>query len=95
MNHAKSLIINFHIKLSELQRICMDQEVEMKPYCLLRTCEEQSKIYRGTRTIKEIKRKLQSLRDRDLLFLADILDGVGPQIPDPMPNRHVTNAGPG
>ena len=94
MKRAQSLIINFHIKLSELQRLAQDQGMEINTYCVLRTCEEQAKNYRMTRGIKEIRHTMQTYKDRNLTFLADILDSVGPQT-TPAGTNHLTKAGPG
>jgi peptidoglycan L-alanyl-D-glutamate endopeptidase CwlK len=94
MKQAQSLIIDFHIKLSELQRISQDQGMEINTYCVLRTCEEQAKIYRMTRGIKEINHTMQTFKDRGLGFLSDILKSVGPQSA-PAGTNHRTKAGPG
>lgn len=94
MNQAKSLIINFNIKLFELQRICAQQDLDIQIYCVLRSCEEQAKVFRETRSKQEIKQKMQSYKDRDLEFLSDVLDSVGPQH-SPAGSPHKTKAGPG
>lgn len=83
----------FRVRLKEVIRICEDSGIVLLPYCVVRTCEEQARLYRKSRTTEEIRRKIQSLRDRGMPFLADILDGVGPQAGTL--GRHVTNAGPG
>jgi peptidoglycan L-alanyl-D-glutamate endopeptidase CwlK len=56
-------------------------------YCTVRTAEEQAKLWRQSRSTVQIKEKIQKFKDRQLGFLADILEGVGPQY-----GRHVTNA---
>lgn len=62
-------------------------------YCTVRTCEEQARLYRSTRTWAEIEKKIEQFFAGGFSFLADILIGVGPQAG--VLDRHVTWAGPG
>jgi peptidoglycan LD-endopeptidase CwlK len=62
-------------------------------YCTLRTCAEQARLYRQSRTRQEVDAKAQSFRDRKFDYLAEILLDVGPQAGNL--GKHVTNAGPG
>ncbi len=87
------LTIEAKIKFTELTDICLKQGVRIFPYCTLRTCSEQARIYRKTRTNKEIEAKIQSLKDRGLDFLAQELIKVGPQAGTI--GAHLTKAGPG
>lgn len=87
------LSTDFRLRVQETLRICEGDNLHMLPYCTLRTCEEQARLFRKTRTLQEIRQKQQSLRDRKLPFLADVLDVVGPQAGEL--GRHVTKAGPG
>lgn len=71
--------------------LCAEGGVKLLIYTTLRTLEEQAKLYRRSRTTSQIQWKINQLNNKGFDFLADILDGVGPQ-PD---GSHVTNAGPG
>lgn len=84
---------DFRLKARELVRICALDGVEILPYCGVRVCSAQAKLFRQSRTLREIERRAQSLRDRGYSFLADILLNVGPQAGEL--GKHVTNAGPG
>jgi len=60
-------------------------------YCTRRSMEEQARLYRKGRSLDEIKRKADELRDRwERPDLADLLMDVGPQY-----GVVVTHAGPG
>lgn len=69
---------------------CKVQGVELLIYTPLRTLEEQAKLYRQSRTISQIEKKIIELNKNGFSFLADILKGVGPQN-----GPHTTNAAPG
>ena len=88
-----NLTVEFRLKVNELVRICSSEGVEIHPYCGLRTCAEQAKLFRKTRSRKDIEQKMQSLRDRGLPELAAVLELVGPQ--EGILGQHVTKAGPG
>lgn len=72
---------------------CRARGVELLVYCTLRTCVEQAKLYRKSRTRVEINNKIAKLQRRGFDALAAILRGVGPQAG--AIGRHVTFAGPG
>lgn len=69
---------------------CSDIGVDILIYCTLRSVEEQSKLYRQSRSWSEIKDKILALNNRGFVTLANILDNVGP-----CNGPAVTNAGPG
>ena len=81
------------IKIYELKRICMHEEIDILCYCGLRTCADQARLYRQSRTSHEINQKKQSLTDKGFPFLAAVIDEVGPQAGTT--GKHVTKAGPG
>lgn len=66
---------------------------ELLCFSTLRTCAEQARLFRSTRTRAQIDAKAQSYRDRELDFLREILYEVGPQSGEL--GKHVTGAGPG
>ena len=86
-----SLQLDFRIKTMEVIRLCADQDVTILPYCGLRTCAEQAKLFRRSRGSKEVEQKAQSFRDRSLNELAQVLLDVGPQPSGAM----LTKSGPG
>lgn len=59
-------------------------------YCTGRSAEEQSRLYRQSRSWATIKRKIDILEKYGHIELAKILNDVGPQH-----GPHVTKAGPG
>jgi len=69
---------------------CATEDVDILIYCTLRPLEEQARLYRQSRAIIEIRFKIALFRQRGLVFLADILQDVGPCY-----GPHVTNAAPG
>lgn len=73
--------------------LCNEKGVNLLIYCTLRRIEEQAILFRKTRTRWAIEQKIQKLSSRGFSFLADVLEGVGPQ--DGPLGRHVTCAGPG
>ena len=58
---------------------CRQRGVEMRPYCTVRTPQEQAKIWRQSRSGERIERRIRDLRDKGAPWLADVLEGVGPQ----------------
>lgn len=79
------------VKAKEFQFLCEQAGLEVLIYCTTRSFEEQSILYRQSRTLTEIKAKARELADvYGRSDLAKILMGVGPQN-----GPHVTNAGPG
>lgn len=77
-------------KAEKVKQVCDSVGVDLLIYCTLRSLEEQSMLYRQSRSWQEIKTKIQKYKNRGFTYLADILDGVGP-----CSGPHVTNAGPG
>jgi peptidoglycan L-alanyl-D-glutamate endopeptidase CwlK len=63
---------------------------ELLIYCTLRPLQDQARLYRQSRSRKEIDAKITKLRSRGYGFLADIIENTGPCY-----GKHVTNAGPG
>ena len=93
-DHTVNLLPPMRIRARELKRICRETEnVDILIYCGERTCDEQAKLFRQSRTTAEIRSRQQSLRDRGFDFLADNIDSVGPQ--RGTLGHHVTKAGPG
>ena len=91
--HLETLSPEMKMRMNEVVRICAQEGVEILVYCGLRTMEEQAKLYRQSRGSGEINHKRQSYIDRDLPFLAEVLDSIGPQAGEL--GKHVTKAGPG
>lgn len=88
-----SLHPQFHIACQELLRLCEQQGLEIRIYCTVRTCTEQAKLFRRSRTRREVAQRAQSLTDRGFPFLAESLLSVGPQAGKL--GAHITNAAPG
>ena len=84
------LSADFQPLVIELLAKCADQNIIMTPYSTLRDPKSQAKLWRQSRTTKQINEALDELRDENADFLADCLESVGPQYGD-----HVTNALPG
>ena len=93
MPNPEEMMEEFRIRLREVIRLCEDGGIVVLPYCVMRTCEEQARLYRRSRTMEVIRRKIQSLRDKNYPFLADVLERVGPQKGEL--GKHVTKAAPG
>ncbi len=70
--------------------VCTEVGIDLLIYCTLRSPAEQARLYRQSRSIETIMKKVRSLRARGFDYLAEILLEVGPQS-----GPHVTNAGPG
>lgn len=68
---------------------------EMVPYFTLRTPWEQAKLWRMTRGKSEIGRTVKALRGGMALYIANVIEAIGPQYPGPGIKGHVTNAVPG
>jgi hypothetical protein len=80
----------FHKKINVLLNLCQAKGFEMRPYTALRTPEEQAKLWRQSRRIDEINKKIAQLIAGGAPYLAGVLKDVGPQNGKP-----VTNAIPG
>jgi len=73
----------FAVKAQSLINLCQAQGFTMVPYCGLRTLTEECKLWRQSRSTPEVGAKITSLRSQGADYLADILDGVGPQTTKP------------
>jgi peptidoglycan L-alanyl-D-glutamate endopeptidase CwlK len=90
-------------KLIQVIAACKAQGVDLLVTSTFRSLKDQARLYRKTRTRWEIEQKIESLKydyehglrldGRGFYFLADVLEGVGPQS-GPL-GKHVTGAGPG
>jgi peptidoglycan L-alanyl-D-glutamate endopeptidase CwlK len=72
-----------------------DAGFQMVPYFTLRMPWEQAILWRMTRGSAEISRKIKSLREDGALYIAFVMEAVGPQYPGPGITNHVTYAVPG
>ena len=77
-------------QVQQLLARCGARGFEMRPNAGLRDPFEQAKLWRQSRSIEEIRAKVQEFRNAGAGFLADCIESVGPQHGDP-----VTNAAPG
>ncbi|MDJ1466536.1 M15 family metallopeptidase [Cytophagaceae bacterium DM2B3-1] len=80
----------FKEKAQALLENCKLRGVVMRPNETLRSPFVQARYWRQSRTIEEIRKKINELKQKNALFLAHCLEVVGPQHGD-----HVTNAIPG
>lgn len=80
----------FRYKVKELLANCRKLGYELKPYCTTRNVYEQARYYRQSRTWKEIKKTINFFKSEKALFLAEVIESVGPQ-----DGIWVTNAPPG
>jgi len=85
-----SLVPEFRPGVDRLLSACVTKDVEMRPNETLRTPLDQGRLWRQSRTIEVIRRKIDELRGGGAPFLAQCLEQAGPQHGD-----HVTNAPPG
>ncbi|MCK5453657.1 MAG: M15 family metallopeptidase [Calditrichia bacterium] len=72
---------------------CDQRGVDILIYCTYRSPQEQARLYRQSRTGAQIRKKVDSLRNRGFAELAEILVQIGPQ--EGKLGAHVTFAGPG
>lgn len=77
-------------KVEQLLLRCAGRGFQMRANAGLRDPFEQAKLWRQSRSIEEIRAKIQEFRAVGADFLAHCIDSVGPQHGDP-----VTNAPPG
>ena len=63
---------------------------ELRPFCTRRNPWAQARLWRQSRSIEEVRAEIAHLRSSDALFLARVLEEVGPQH-----GRWATNAVPG
>jgi len=64
--------------------------IEMRPYQAIRTPDRQAELWRQSRSTEEIQTMIAFMRANGAPYLADVLEGVGPQH-----GPAVTNAPPG
>ena len=69
---------------------CESMGYSMRPFFTVRTPKEQARLWRQSRSRHEIKAMITKLRINDAVYLANVIEDVGPQN-----GRHVTNAIPG
>ena len=77
-------------KILELLERCQGRGCEMRPNIGLRDPFDQARLWRQSRTIEEIDRKIEEFDIAGASFLANCLRSVGPQHGD-----HVTDTPPG
>jgi len=80
----------FRVQVEQLISACDASGYPMRPFFTLRTPFEQGKLWRQSRSRKQVDQKLSELRDNGADFLAHCIESVGSQN-----GRHVTNAIPG
>ncbi len=87
----EDLVEKLQEKARIVQRACQEAGgFDLLIYCTLRPLEEQARLFRQSRSRKEIDLKISKFRNMGYVFLADVLESVGPCY-----GEHVTNAGPG
>lgn len=91
MKHIlNSLQPEFQEKIEILLKECEKQGIVMRPFFGVRDVYTQSKLWRQSRSIHEIKKAVSFLRRQQADYLADVLEQTEPQI-----GRWATNALPG
>ncbi|WP_172435739.1 M15 family metallopeptidase [Pseudomonas sp. ACN5] len=78
------------IKVLELVEACSVSGVDMRPNTGLRDPFEQGRLWRQSRSIEEIIKRINFLKKQEAHFLAHCIESVGPQN-----GKNVTNAVPG
>lgn len=81
---------SFRVKVEDLLSACEGAGFPMKQFFTLRSPFEQGKLWRQSRSTRQIQEKLAELNSKSADFLAYCIESVGPQT-----GRHVTNAIPG
>jgi hypothetical protein len=84
------LDLGFKDNVSRLLAACAELGIEMRPFVVLRSPQEQAKLWRQSRTTSEIESAITSLDDGGACWLAHVVRDVGPQV-----GRWATNALPG
>lgn len=87
LNKLDSALKNKVLKLLEN---CKKRSVEMRPYDGIRTPLEQARLWRQSRAIEEINKKIADLEANGAHFLAECIRRAGPQN-----GGHVTDTPPG
>lgn len=72
---------------------CAERKVDILITATLRTCVDQARLFRQSRTLNEIEVEIAELETHGFFFLARILQNVGPVFGKL--GEHVTWAGPG
>ena len=85
-----TLVPAFRGMVETLLEACAAEGIEMRPSAGLRDPFEQARLWRQSRSIEQINRRVAEFRAAGAHFLAHCLTSVGPQHGDP-----VTNAPPG
>ncbi len=80
----------FAAKVTKLLQKCKSQGCEMRPYAGMRGPIDQAKLWRQSRPIEEIRKKIAAFDAAGAHFLASCLREAGPQN-----GGHVTDAPPG
>lgn len=80
----------FRQNVEELLSACNESGYPMRQFFTLRTPFEQGRLWRQSRTRKQVEDKIAELNRKNATFLAYCIESVGSQN-----GRHVTNAIPG
>lgn len=89
-DHYAGLVPAFADKVRALMEACRARGVEMRPYCGVRSPEQQAREWRKGRTGQQIASMMMALRQQGAPHLAAVIGAVGPQH-----GARVTNAWPG
>lgn len=81
---------SFKAKIEELLSSCNESGYPMRQFFTLRSPFEQGKLWRQSRSRKQVEDKISELNSKGASFLAYCIESVGSQN-----GRHVTNAIPG
>lgn len=90
-NKLSDLVPAFRDKVDLLISNCAAKGVRIVPINTLRSPHEQARLWRQSRSKAEVTAAIEDLRSKGAPFLADVLDGVGPQYS----KQEVTRALPG
>jgi len=90
MRDLKVLDKDFKEKFENVLKEVKDKGHVLVPYSTRRNIYTQARLWRQSRKGKEVKRKIQYLKDSKCFYLSEVLDLVGPQH-----GRWATNAIPG
>lgn len=85
-----TLVPEFREKFEKLLIVCKNSGFTFVPFYTLRTPQEQARLWRQSRSRSQIDAKISELRSNKCNFLADCIEGAGPQN-----GRRVTGAIPG
>ncbi len=85
----------FREKVESVLNACKKRGIVMRPFFTERTPWEQARIWRSTRSSSEIFQARERLIANGTVYLASVLDMVGPQYSPPSGRNHLTNALPG